>query len=221
METASADARRKVVVYGAPHCGKTSLLRRWADNEWSASEAPTLAMNVIIRGSSEVWDTSGEERFRDVVLAYLGGAHAVMFVYNIANRDSYNALVRTWIPTVLGRKAQGQHLDLYLVGSHLDLEDGPPSGGGLREVAIDEAVALAARWDMHYGECSAKTGQSMDHLRLWLEHPTGNEVALGAQQQQEALVTLEPFAAKKKGGRTRGCCCGRKYVQLDEEVQLE
>lgn len=205
-------ARRKVVLYGHPHCGKTSILRRWADNEWNANETPTLAMNIILRGSSEVWDTSGEERFREVVLAYLSGAHAVMFVYNIVSRDSYNMLVNYWIPTVLGRKTQGQRLDMYLVGSHLDLEN-------TREVAVEEAVQLAARYDFHYGECSAKTGQSMDHLRLWLEHPTGNETAaLGAQQE---LVTLEAFEDKKKSSRrARGCCCGRKYVQLDEGVEL-
>jgi len=211
METAATT--RKVVVYGAPRCGKTSLMRRWSDNEFSANESPTIGVNIHIRNGAQVWDAAGEERFHDLVLTYLDGAHAVLFLYNIANRSSFDQLKSYWIPSVL---KVASALDFYLVGTHLDLE------ADRREVPVEEAVALAACYDMHYGELSAKTGQSMDHLRLFIEHPTGNTKASASSPPSQELLVLDAFP-KQKPGRfkiflLRCCCCccsfSPKYTEL-------
>lgn len=205
---------RKVVVYGATRCGKTSLMRRWSDNEFSASEAPTIGVNVHIRKGAQVWDSSGHERFHTLVLTYMEGADAVLFMYNIVDRSSFDELVSHWIPKVMATAAAANRkMDYYLVGTHLDMEEE-------RAVSVEDAVALAARYDFHYGECSAKTGQSIDHLRLFLEQPTGNNarepVAVVVMDDEKLLQVLEPFPPKP---RLFFRCCnawrGRKYAEID------
>ena len=41
-----------------------------------------------------IWDTDGKERFRNMVGSYVKGSHAVLFVYDISNRASFNNLTQ-------------------------------------------------------------------------------------------------------------------------------
>jgi small GTP-binding protein len=218
------EAKRKVVVMGAARCGKTSLIRRWSDNEFDGSEASTLGVNVVIRQGSQVWDCSGQDRFHALALTYLSGAHAVVFVYSIASYASFTELKEFWIPTVLG--AHFPTLAMYMVGTKLDLEQ----QDGLREVSVQDAVELAARYDLHYGEASAKDAHGIDHLKLFIEDRSqqpapgegGGDPSTTAPLDPDdlGLMVLEPFPKKKWYTLfSGGCCCpwlrARKYSGLD------
>lgn len=215
----SGTAARKVVVYGASGCGKTSLMRRWSDGEFSSNETPTLGVNVVIRNGTQVWDTSGQDRFHALSLTYLTGAHAVLFVYSIGNYASFEQLKRYWIPLVL--KAGMPGLALYMVGAKQDLEEQDVINGGLREVSVQDAVELAASYDLHYGEASAKNGHGLDHIKLFLEdhQQPQSELQTLDVAPEEKLLELEPFA--KRSLLFTWCCGGgagrrraRKYSEL-------
>jgi len=227
----------KIVIYGADGSGKSSMVRRWMDGDFSNSESPTLGVNPRVYHDIQVWDTSGQERFRALALQSLEGACAVVFVYSIANYASFDDLKRFWIPKVhqaLGIKAA--RFPKYMVGTKLDLEE----LDGRREVSVQDAVELAASHDLHYSEISAKTGHGMDHLVLFLEHqqrpgdkqlPALQEDAsaldlggtgTGAGSSEEQLQVLEAFPGGGGGGGGGGkagcftrlftclfCCCCR------------
>lgn len=51
--------------------------------------------NVILQ--LEMWDTAGQERFRRTLIsAYYRNADAIIFVYDVTNKQSFNDL-RVWI----------------------------------------------------------------------------------------------------------------------------
>jgi GTPase SAR1 family protein len=37
-----------------------------------------------------IWDTAGQERFKAITKAYYRGAHAIMVVYDVNNRESFD-----------------------------------------------------------------------------------------------------------------------------------
>ena len=46
-----------------------------------------------------IWDTAGQERFKTITSSYYKGAHGIIVVYDITDRDSFNA-VHTWMSEI-------------------------------------------------------------------------------------------------------------------------
>lgn len=49
--------------------------------------------------SNLVWDTAGQERFKSVTSAYYRGADAIIMVYDVSNRNSFDHL-QDWLREV-------------------------------------------------------------------------------------------------------------------------
>lgn len=43
----------------------------------------------------QIWDTAGQDRFRTITSSYYKGAHGIMLVFDVTDRDSFEAL-RFW-----------------------------------------------------------------------------------------------------------------------------
>jgi Ras-related protein Rab-1A len=48
----------------------------------------------------QIWDTAGSEAFRSIVSAYYRGANAVVLVYAIDDKFSYEEMTKFWITEV-------------------------------------------------------------------------------------------------------------------------
>jgi Ras-related protein Rab-1A len=89
----------KVVIVGNSSVGKSSILRRFADDSFQESYLATIGVDFrfkyfqilyfrsITCGGDivklQIWDTAGQERFRTITGAYYKGAHAIVVVYDI------------------------------------------------------------------------------------------------------------------------------------------
>jgi len=137
--------------------GKSSLLLRFTEHRWlPESEArPTIGVDssshkLDVKGKHvnlNIWDTAGEARFRAITSSYYRGAQAVIIVYDITNRESFEALERWFAER--SRDVPESAVKI-IVGNKVDKED-------MRQVPTREGAAYAARKGTLFVEASAKT----------------------------------------------------------------
>lgn len=102
----------------------------------------------------QLWDTAGQERFRSLTHSYYNSAHAVVIVYDITNKRSFENLP-LWLDDVQ-RYCKKDAIKL-LVGNKKDLND-------KREVDCNMAKEIGSACDIVTMETSAKDDENVDIL---------------------------------------------------------
>jgi len=94
----------------------------------------------------QIWDTAGHERFRTITTSYYRGAHGIVTVFDLTDRDSFDHIEK-WLDEI--NKYAKENVMRFLIGNKSDLVD-------QRKVAYEEARALANKLNIYYVETSAK-----------------------------------------------------------------
>ncbi|XP_017195871.1 ras-related protein Rab-26 isoform X1 [Oryctolagus cuniculus] len=162
------DVAFKVMLVGDSGVGKTCLLVRFKDGAFLAgSFISTVGIDfrnkaLDVDGTKvklQIWDTAGQERFRSVTHAYYRDAHALLLLYDITNKASFNN-IQAWLAEI---REHAQHdVVLMLLANKVD-------SAHERVVKREDGEKLAkatARCLQEYGlpfmETSAKTGLNVD-----------------------------------------------------------
>ncbi|XP_021500384.1 ras-related protein Rab-26 isoform X2 [Meriones unguiculatus] len=120
------DVAFKVMLVGDSGVGKTCLLVRFKDGAFLAGTfISTVGIdfrNKVLdvdgmKVKLQIWDTAGQERFRSVTHAYYRDAHALLLLYDITNKDSFDN-IQAWL-TEIQEYAQ-QDVVLMLLGNKVD-----------------------------------------------------------------------------------------------------
>ena len=86
----------KVILVGEKDTGKTSIINRLVSDSFDQSSSATIGKNTtnytLNKIKLNIWDTSGEEKFRTVNSLFYKGAKIVLFVYSIVDRKSFDEL---------------------------------------------------------------------------------------------------------------------------------
>ncbi|XP_035807742.2 ras-related protein Rab-26-like isoform X2 [Amphiprion ocellaris] len=94
------DIAFKVMLVGDSGVGKTCLLVRFKDGAFLAgSFISTVGIDF------RIWDTAGQERFRSVTHAYYRDAHALLLLYDVTNRTSFDN-IKAWLTEIHGYAQQ-------------------------------------------------------------------------------------------------------------------
>jgi len=91
---------KKVVLIGHFGVGKSSLIRRFVQNEFSDDYMVTIGVHifkkdVIINKENYtlvIWDTEGKETIKDVREAYLMGTSGFIYVFDITRPSTYETI---------------------------------------------------------------------------------------------------------------------------------
>lgn len=202
----SADATIKVLLIGDSGVGKSSLMLRFAADTFSDDISATIGIDfkvkeVAVRGDDgttstvkmQIWDTAGQERFRTLTSSYYRGAHAVILVYDVNSKESFEHLER-WLEEAHSFCSDRQ-VQYLLVGNKIDLAEGSPA------VPTNDAAAFARTNQMLFAQCSAKTKEGVGHAfedvaRCAFQATTGAPSKRG--------VNLDTQGHQKQDG---GACC--------------
>ena len=102
----------------------------------------------------QIWDTAGQERFKTITTSYYKGAHAILIVFDITDRDSFDH-VKNWMADI--DKFAKEGVLRILVGNKCDLVNN-------RKIGMEEAKEIANKYGIKYIETSAKDTINIDDL---------------------------------------------------------
>ena len=101
------------------------------------------------RVKATIWDTAGAERYRTITANYYRGSHAIIFVYDVTERSSFENIEKFWLKEIREYFPVNSEVILMLVGNKIDNEYS-------RKVTEDEGDELARKHGMLFIETSAK-----------------------------------------------------------------
>ncbi|XP_041672526.1 ras-related protein Rab-37-like [Cheilinus undulatus] len=151
----------KTILVGDSGVGKTSLLvqfdqGKFIPGSFSATVGIGFTNKVVtvdgVKVKLQIWDTAGQERFRSVTHAYYRDAHALLLLYDITNKASFDN-IRAWL-TEIHEYAQSDVV-IMLLGNKADMSSE-------RAIRRDEGERLAREYSVPFMETSAKTGVNVD-----------------------------------------------------------
>ena len=206
-----ADYKYKVVVIGAAGSGKTAIVDRLIDKQFS--EKPKTTVGVEYRPyrikidpfliQLELWDTAGQENYNSIAKTYFRNAVGCVLVFDVTNQKSFDDL-SFWLQTY--RELADPNSEIILVGNKTDLKDE-------RIISEETAEAFAKENQLHYYETSAFNGQNIDEVFNRLTHTIFDLIKMGKlyvdksgrsakQPKKEGDVAL---TGEMEGGM--GCAC--------------
>lgn len=155
------DIAFKVMLVGDSGVGKTCLLVRFKDGAFLAGsfistvgiDFRNKVMNIDgVKVKLQIWDTAGQERFRSVTHAYYRDAHALLLLYDVTNRASFDN-IQAWLSEI--HEFAQQDVVLMLLGNKADATHG-------RVVKREDGEKLAKEFGVPFMETSARSGLNVE-----------------------------------------------------------
>ena len=156
----------KILFLGESQVGKTEFISRFIDDKLTSKNLiKPIGINFRVKTINfkgkkiklQIWDTDGQERFRNITHTFYKGVHALIFMYDVTDQNSFKNL-SNWIKQV---EAHGEkNLVKVLVGNNCDKLD--------RVVTEEEGKQLAKDFSIGFFETSHKTDKNVSEVFYYL-----------------------------------------------------
>ena len=144
--------------------GKSSILIKYVENKFDATYTQTIGVDFKIRTivmedvtiKLQIWDTTGQERFRTITASYYKGSHIFFCVFDICSDESFKN-IEQHLSEVEEFANPDNTFCKMIIGNKTDLDHD-------RIVTFEQAQQLADKYNINYFECSAKTGSGIESM---------------------------------------------------------
>ncbi|XP_033745427.1 ras-related protein Rab-37-like isoform X3 [Pecten maximus] len=190
----------KTILVGDSGVGKTSLLvqfdqGRFQQGSFSATVGIGFTNKVVdVDGTKvklQIWDTAGQERFRSVTHAYYRDAHALLLLYDVTNKSSFDN-IRAWLGEI-NEYAQ-EDVVIMLLGNKSD-------STADRVIRTEDGEKLAREYGVAFMETSAKTGMNVDLAFMAVARDLKMKKT---RKPTEPKFNVADYVNQEK--KTGGCC---------------
>ena len=195
----------KILTLGDTLVGKSSIVLRFSDNRFDDNQLATIGIDyktkyIKVKDASVkvlLWDTAGQEKFRNIARQYYKGANGVLLIYDVCDRKSYER-IGFWMDE-LKQNNEIEQLYIILVGNKIDLEE-------KRVVTREEAEKYAEDNNINYLEVSAKTGEGI--LDLFNEVTKGTmDKVFNDQDNHEDKEKIKTYLDTNNNRKRKKKCC--------------
>mmetsp|Transcript_48902 Transcript_48902/g.129257 ORF Transcript_48902/g.129257 Transcript_48902/m.129257 type:complete len:205 (-) Transcript_48902:76-690(-) len=203
MASPEYDYLFKLLLIGDSGVGKSCLLLRFADDTYTESYISTIGVDFKIRTLEQdgktvklqIWDTAGQERFRTITSSYYRGAHGIIVVYDVTDKESFNN-VKHWVQEIDKYAADG--VNKLLVGNKCDLSS-------KKVVSYDEAKELSESLNIQFMETSAKNAHNVEQAFQTMAREIKQRVASQPQAKSGSGAPAS-LGQGRPVGQQGGCC---------------
>ena len=152
----------KILLLGDSSVGKTCFLMRYTDNTYQEIHMSTIGIDNKFKDVEledgkkvkiQIWDTAGQDRFRSITRNYYKGANGIVLIFDVTNKKSYEN-VKNWVKQI--KEEVSSRVTIILVANKID-------DVNHRIVTKEEGEKIANECGLMFFECSAKTGENIEH----------------------------------------------------------
>ena len=163
----------KIMTMGDKEVGKTSLIKTFVSEStktFRTQYKPTIGCDFQVYSAAEklfdvspgtalqIWDTAGNERFASLGMAFFRGADAVVIMFDVTCRSSFDTARGCPALAIQFGVSVGTQAFL-LVGNKNDCSEEDRVVDAFEGVALAEELGL-----LGYVECSAKTAEGVNDV---------------------------------------------------------
>ena len=186
----------KILLLGDSSVGKTCFLMRYTDNTYQEIHMSTIGIDNKFKDVElddgkkvkiQIWDTAGQDRFRSITRNYYKGANGIVLIFDVTNKKSYEN-VKNWVKQI--KEEVSSRVTIILVANKID-------DVNHRIVTKEEGEKIANECGLMFVECSAKTGENIEHAFNELVKKTVENYSKVGQGGEKL---------KKKKNSKKGCC---------------
>ena len=186
----------KILLLGDSSVGKTCFLMRYTDNTYQEIHMSTIGIDNKFKDVEledgkkvkiQIWDTAGQDRFRSITRNYYKGANGIVLIFDVTNKKSYEN-VKNWVKQI--KEEVSSRVTIILVANKID-------DVNHRIVTKEEGEKIANECGLMFFECSAKTGENIEHAFNELVKKTVENYSKVSQGGEKL---------KKKKNSKKGCC---------------
>jgi len=155
--TTNKELESKIIFLGDAGVGKSSIVQRFCNDKFQDKYDTTIGgaffqKKITLKDNKsiklQIWDTSGEEKFRNMIHLYFNGAQGAIFTYDVTNLESMEKLDH-WINT-LKENCDKNEMILCLAGNKCDMDNNQ------RKVSYGKGKEFANANNLIFFETSAK-----------------------------------------------------------------
>lgn len=177
----------RIVLFGDSAVGKTSFMNKYIKNDDIQNYLPTIGVDFgakIIKYNNHkiikvhLWDTSGNNNFRNIVRSYYGGVAGAVLIYDKSNYKSFQNLPN-WISDF---DSVNKHNDLpiIVIGTKTDLPSAVPE---------EEIKTFVHKYNVLYNEVNLNTKDEIPDVlvplwdKIWKQYIISDNVCVGIKKR--------------------------------------
>eukprot|EP00742_Colponemidia_sp_Colp-10_P005638 GILJ01006026.1.p1 GENE.GILJ01006026.1~~GILJ01006026.1.p1 ORF type:complete len:198 (-),score=19.64 GILJ01006026.1:60-608(-) len=155
-------SRLKIVVMGEGGVGKTSVLRRFVEDQFHSKYIATIGADFFVKSMDvhgveykvSFWDLAGHPEFFEVRNEFYKETQGALLMFDICSRKSFEAL-DVWLREA--NKFGAREMAVVVCGNKMD-------SSRSRMVSATEAQQWAEARAFHYFEVSAANGEGLEMM---------------------------------------------------------
>ena len=195
----------KVLLLGNSNVGKSSLFLRFVDDIWNDTFVPTIGVDFKIKTfdidekkiKMQIWDTAGQKRFKNIIASYYRGAHGILLIFDVTDKDSFKNL-SNWLIEI--EKNASKNVLKVLIGNKTDLEE-------KRVITYNQGKEFADTYGLKYIETSAKKNLNVNEAfetlgRELMAASDDKRITKTKPNKKISVAKAQDLTPEKK----KGCC---------------